>query len=134
VLPSFVANFNYDYYLDRTPEIDGGRDDTYRVEVAAVYPLFNGTDRYQDLKLQQSELEGLKGERELARQRVEQRTMRRIRISPPTRMRSVRYTRFWAISWYSSGQFHGSSLNTVRKREKRSEVESARRLALSRHP
>jgi len=87
VLPSFVANFNYDYYLDRTPEIDGGRDDTYRVEVAAILPLFNGTDRYQDLKLQQSELESLRRERELARQRVEQRTrtvLRRIEGSFPS--------------------------------------------------
>jgi outer membrane protein TolC len=87
LLPSLVASFSYDYYLERDPEIDEGRDDTYRVELSASYPLFNGTDRYQDLKLQQAEVERLKRERELARQRVEQRTrtaLRRIEGSFPS--------------------------------------------------
>jgi outer membrane protein TolC len=87
LLPSLVASFSYDYYLESDPEIDESRDDTYRVELSAAYPLFNGTDRYQDLKLQQSEVEKLKRERELARQRVEQRTrtaLRRIEGSFPS--------------------------------------------------
>jgi outer membrane protein TolC len=79
LLPSFVASFDYDYIVDRDPAIDGGRDDTYRLELAAVYPLFNGADRYQDLKLQQSELESLRRERELVRQRVEQRARTALR-------------------------------------------------------
>jgi outer membrane protein TolC len=87
LLPSLAASFSYDYYLDSDPEIDEGRDDTYRVELSAAYPLFNGGDRYQDLKLQQSEVEKLRRERELARQRVEQRTrtaLRRIEGSFPS--------------------------------------------------
>jgi outer membrane protein TolC len=87
LLPSLSASFSYDYYLDSDPEINEDRDDTYRVELSAAYPLFNGTDRYQDLKLQQSEVERLRRERELARQRVEQRTrtaLRRIEGSFPS--------------------------------------------------
>jgi outer membrane protein TolC len=79
VLPSFYASFTYDYMFDYKPALEGARDDTYRFELGAAYPIFNGTDRYQDMKLQESELEKLKRERELVRQRVEQRVRTAIR-------------------------------------------------------
>ena len=79
LLPSFFANFSYDYMFDYRPALEGARDDTYRLEIGAAYPIFNGTDRYQDMKLQESELEKLKSERELVRQRIEQRVRTAIR-------------------------------------------------------
>lgn len=79
VLPSFYANFTYDYMFDYQPTLEGARDDTYRFELGAAYPIFNGADRYQDMKLQESELEKIRRERELVRQRVEQRVRTAIR-------------------------------------------------------
>lgn len=92
VLPSFFANFTYDYQFDRSPYLEGARDDTYRFELGAALPIFNGADRYQDMKLQASRLEGLRQEREYVRQLVEQRArtaIRRLESSFP----SLRLTR-----------------------------------------
>lgn len=87
VLPSFFANFTYDYQFGRSPYIEGARDDTYRFELGAAYPIFNGADRYQDMKLQESRLEGFRQEREYVRQLVEQRvrtSVRRLESSFPS--------------------------------------------------
>jgi outer membrane protein TolC len=74
ILPSFVANFSYNYFVNRSPDPAGARDDLYRVEIAAIYPLFEGGNKYYDVQLQQSELQAIKGQKEFTRQVVEQRT------------------------------------------------------------
>ena len=87
ILPSFFASFAYDYHIDRSPYLEGAADDTYRFELGAAYPIFNGADRYQDMKLQESELEKVRREREFVRQRVEQRArtaVRRLESSFPS--------------------------------------------------
>lgn len=92
LLPKLFANFTYDYHINREPAIENARDDTYRFELGATYPVFNGTDRYQDMKLQEALLDGLRQERELARQQAEQRVrtaIRRLESSFP----SLRLTR-----------------------------------------
>jgi outer membrane protein len=97
LLPKLFANFTYDYHIGREPSIENARDDTYRFELGATYPVFSGADRFQDMKLQEALLEGLRQERELARQRVEQRVrtaIRRLESSFP----SIRLTRQAAVS------------------------------------
>jgi len=73
LLPAFFFDFSYDYFFEWTPDVPDRRDDTWLARVYAVYPLFQGADRYYDLKREQSAREGLESERELSRQLVERR-------------------------------------------------------------
>lgn len=78
-LPTFVANFSYDYQFERSPEIAGIDKDEYRFEIAALYPIFNGGRRYYDMKRIGAELETLRREKNLVNEIVERRTRTAVR-------------------------------------------------------
>jgi outer membrane protein TolC len=73
LLPAFFFDFSYDYFFEWSPDVVARRDDTWSARVYAVYPLFQGGNRYYELKREQSAREGLENERELSRQLVERR-------------------------------------------------------------
>lgn len=86
VIPSFEARFIYNHNFKMSPEIMDIRKDLYQFEVAAVYPLFVGGDKYYDLKGQEAALKGIENEKELTRQLIEQRvrtTLARLESSFP---------------------------------------------------
>lgn len=71
-VPTFMLDFRYNYAAHWEPLPQGNlRDDSYRVQLSAVYPLFNGAARYQDRRKQLAQKTGLESERERARQFVE---------------------------------------------------------------
>ena len=73
LIPQFFLQFQYDYFWEFEPRIDGQRDDQYTLAVVAQYPIFNGANRYYDRERQKASLVGLHSERERARQLVERR-------------------------------------------------------------
>jgi outer membrane protein TolC len=85
-LPSFWADFSYDYEIARSPELPDLDRGVYRFEVQGVYPLFEGGARSSEIKRVDSEVRRLEHQLELARQLVERRTrtsFERMRASFP---------------------------------------------------
>lgn len=72
-IPTLQADFRYDYWWHYDPELAGRRDDTWRVSVTAVYPLFLGNNKYYDMKREQAVQRSIESQRELARQQIERR-------------------------------------------------------------
>jgi outer membrane protein TolC len=73
-LPSFWADFSYDYEIARSPELPELDRGVYQVQLQGVYPLFEGGARSREIKRVDSEVRRLGHELEEARQLVERRT------------------------------------------------------------
>jgi outer membrane protein TolC len=73
-LPSFWADFSYDYEIARSPELPELDRGVYQVQVQGVYPLFEGGARSREIKRVDSEVRRLGHQLEQARQLVERRT------------------------------------------------------------
>jgi outer membrane protein len=85
-LPSFWADFSYDYEIARSPELPELDRGVYQLQVQGVYPLFEGGARSREIKRVDSEVRRLGHQLEQARQLVERRTrtsFERMRASFP---------------------------------------------------
>jgi len=85
-LPSFWADFSYDYEIARSPELPELDRGVYQFQVQGVYPLFEGGARAREISRVDSEVRRVGHELELARQLVERRTrtsFERMRASFP---------------------------------------------------
>jgi outer membrane protein TolC len=85
-LPSFWADFSYDYDIARSPELPELDKGVYQLQLQGVYPLFEGGARSREIKRVDSEVRRLGHELEQARQLVERRTrtsFERMRASFP---------------------------------------------------
>jgi outer membrane protein TolC len=79
VLPSFSANFSYDFQLNRSPSLPDIEDAYWTFDVGASYPIFTGGGRIYDKGRENAVLQGLERERQLVNERVEQRTRTAVR-------------------------------------------------------
>jgi len=75
VLPTISAGLDYNYELDRSgPLIPGTKKESYTVTMAATYPLFEGGNKYYDIKKADADLEALNQQKKLVQELIEQGT------------------------------------------------------------